>query len=220
MDGNIIILAALVLMSAYFSASETAFTSFNRIRMKNLAENGNKRAKLVLNLAENYDKLLSTILIGNNIVNIGLASIATVIFVKNFGDIGITFSTIIMTIIVLIFGEISPKSMAKEYPERFTLFSAPILQIFLFIFTPINFIFTFWKKIISKIFKENTEQNITEEELITMVKEAEQLGTIETQEGELIRNAIEFNDLDVTDVLTPRTKLVAISKTDKKEKIV
>ncbi len=217
---NIIILAVLIIMSAYFSATETAFSSLNKIRIKNMANNeGNKRAKLVLKLSENYDNLLSTILIGNNIVNIAAASLATVVFVKYFGDAGVSISTAVLTVVVLIFGEISPKSLAKESPEKFAMFSAPILRVLLIILTPVNFIFTQWKKLLSKLFKVSDDKGITEEELITIVEEAEQEGGINAQEGELIRSAIEFNDLDVTDVLTPRTDIAAISDAATKEKI-
>ena len=224
MDNNtittIVILALLVLMSAYFSATETAFSSLNKIRIKNLANNsGNKKARLVLKLSENYDNLLSTILIGNNIVNIAAASLGTAIFVKYFGDAGVTISTAVLTVVVLIFGEISPKSMAKESPERFAMFSAPILRVLLVILTPLNFIFMQWKRLLSRIFKVSDDKGITEEELITIVEEAEQEGGINAQEGELIRSAIEFNDLDVTDVLTPRTDIAAIADTDDKARI-
>ncbi|MGN0556211.1 MAG: CNNM domain-containing protein, partial [Acutalibacteraceae bacterium] len=122
---TVIIMVLLVFLSACFSASETAFSSLNRIRMKNLAENGSKKAARVMKLSDNFAKLLSTLLIGNNIVNIALASIATVLFVKHFGDIGATLSTVVITVAVLIFGEISPKTLAKDNPERFAMGFAP-----------------------------------------------------------------------------------------------
>ena len=214
MDSNsitlIVIMIFLVVVSAYFSATETAFSSLNRIRLKNLANNGNKKAKSALKLAENYDVLLSTILIGNNIVNIGLASIGTVVFVKYFGNAGVTISTIVITVFVLLFGEISPKSLAKEAPETFAMWSAPILKCFIFILTPFNIFFMAWKGLLSKMFKVSNDRSITEEELLTMIDEAQSEGGIDKQEGELIRSAIEFNDLDVNDVLTPRVDVVAI----------
>ena len=206
----IFFLALLILMSAYFSATETAFSSFNRIRIKNLAGNGNKRAKSVLLLSEDYDVLLSTILIGNNIFNITSASVATVLFTRYLGNKGVTISTIVMTILILIFGEISPKSLAKESPEKFAMFSVPVLKIFIFILRPLNFLFRQWKKLLSKIFKIEDDRSITEEELLTIVDEVQNEGGIDEEEGELIRSAIEFNDLDVNDVLTPRVDLVAI----------
>ena len=164
----VLVLVFLVLMSAYFSATETAFTSLNRIRLKNMAYGGNKRAKLALELSDNYDKLLSTILIGNNIVNITSASLATVIFVAGFGDLGVTLSTVVMTIVVLIFGEISPKSIAKDSPERFAMFSAPLLKFFIVLLAPLNFLFMQWKNLLSKIFRAKDDRSITDEELLVI----------------------------------------------------
>lgn len=206
------IMVFCVIMSAYFSATETAFSALNRIRVKNMAEKGDKRAKLVMKLAENYDGLISTILIGNNIVNIGCASIATLMFVRFLGDeTGATVSTIVTTVVVLIFGEVSPKSIAKESPEKFALFSAPLLSFFIFVLTPINYLFKQWKKLLSKMFKPREEHSITEEELITLVEEAEQEGGLNRQEGALIKSAIEFSELEAMDILTPRVNVVAIS---------
>ncbi len=215
----VIIMVLLILMSAYFSATETAFSSLNRIRLKNLANSGNKRAVQTLALAEDYDRVLSTILIGNNIVNIALASLATVFFVGHFGDAGITISTIAITVLVLIFGEISPKSLAKEAPESYAMFSTPILRILILILTPVNFLFMQWKNLLSRIFKFRDSRSISEEELITLVEEAEQDGGIGAQESELIRSAIEFNELRVSDILTPRVDIHAITETEDKEKV-
>ena len=168
-----IIIAICLIMSAYFSATETAFLSLNRIRMKNMADKGNKRAALVLELEEKYDNLLSTILIGNNIVNILSSSLATILFVKMLGDAkGASVSTIVTTVLVLIFGEISPKSIAKESPDKFALFSAPIIAVLVKILTPVNFVFAQWKKLLSHIFKSEEEPGITEEELLTIVDDA------------------------------------------------
>lgn len=206
-----IIILICIVMSAYFSATETAFSSLNRIRVKNLAEKGNKRASLVLRLSDNYDGLLSTILIGNNIVNIASASLATVLFVKMFGEeAGASVSTIVTTVVVLIFGEVSPKSIAKESPEQFAMFSAPILNVFLRIMTPLNFLFRQWKKLLSVIFKSSEDMGITEEELLTIVEEAEAGGGIGKEEGTLIRSAIEFADLEAIDIYTPRVDIVGI----------
>ncbi|MBR6701272.1 MAG: HlyC/CorC family transporter [Firmicutes bacterium] len=214
----IIVIAILVMFSAYFSATETAFTSLNRIKIKNMSSNS-KRAKQVLKLSDDYDKLLSTILIGNNIVNIGMTAIATVLFVKLYGDMGATLSTVVMTLVVLIFGEISPKSMAKEAPERFSLFSVPILSVFIIILTPLNFFFTQWKKLLNKIFKFEADKGLTDEELITLVEEAETDGYIDEDKSELIQNAIEFSDLEAFDILTPRVDIVAVSPETSKEEI-
>ena len=206
-------------MSAYFSATETAFSAINRIRLKSLASNGNKKATLVLHLVQNYDKVLSTTLIGNNIVNIALASLSTVIFVRSFGNAGVTISAIVMTVLVLIFGEITPKSLAKEAPESFAMFAAPILRWLIFILAPLNYFFTLWKTVLNKVVKLRKSRGITEEELITMVNEAAREGEIEKQEGELIRNAIEFNDLTVSDVLTPRIDMTAVFEHDSVKRV-
>ena len=215
---KIVILALLILCSAYFSATETAFSAMNRIRMKTMAEE-NKRAALALKLSDNYDKLLSTILVGNNLVNIAATSIATILFVKHFHDLGATLSTVVMTIVVLIFGEVSPKSLAKDSPEQFAMFSAPILQVLMLILTPVNAFFTVWKKMLSRLFKTKADVGITEEELLTLVDEAENDGGIDAHESELLRSAIEFHDIDAADILIPRVDVAAVEVTDTKEEI-
>ena len=215
---QIIAMVILVLFSAYFSATETAFSSLNKTRIKTLVEKGNKRAKLVLKLSDNYDKLLSAILIGNNIVNISLASIATVLFVKLYGDVGATISTVVITVVVLIFGEISPKSLAKDSPEKFAMFSAPFINVLIIILTPLNFIFSQWKKLLSKVFKIEESQGISQEELLMIVEEVQQEGSIDDNSGELIRSAIEFRDLKAEEILTHRMDLEAVSiDADKQE---
>lgn len=217
---SLIVIVVCIIMSAYFSATETAFSSLNRIRIKNMAEKGNQRAKLVLKLSENYDGLLSTILIGNNIVNIASASLATVIFVKMLGDeAGASISTVVTTIVVLIFGEVSPKSIAKEVPEQFAMFSAPILNLFMKILTPANFLFRQWKKLLSAVFKTSVDNKITEEELLAIVEEAKQDGGIDEQEEDIIKSAIEFTDLAVIDIATPRVDVTGISADEEPEEI-
>lgn len=210
---GIIIIIACLIMSAFFSSTETAFSSLNRIRVKSLAEKGDKRAALVLRLSDQYDKLLSTILIGNNIVNIASASVATVLFIRWAGEeTGPSLSTIVTTVVVLIFGEISPKTLAKESPELFARFSAPIIQVLIYILTPVNFLFVQWKKLLSRVFKTSEDTSISEEELLTMVDEAESEGGIDEQEGDLIRSAIEFSDVEVVEIFTPRVNIVGISE--------
>lgn len=213
------VLGLMLLISAYFSATETAFSSLNRIRIKNLAKDGNKRAAQVLELSENFDTVLSTILIGNNIVNIASASIATVVFVQYYGNAGVTISTVVMTIAVLIFGEITPKSLAKDSPEKFAMFAVPLIRFLIVVLMPVNFLFMLWKKLLSKLVKVSDERSMTEEELLTIVEEAENDGGIELQDGELIRSAIEFNDLDVDDILTHRVDVVAIDVDNHKDDI-
>lgn len=218
---SIIVMAVCIMMSAYFSATETAFSSLNKTRLKTLAEKGNKRAKLALSLSEKYDKLISTILIGNNIVNISVASIGTVLFVNLFNDadLGATVSTVVVTILVLIFGEISPKSIAKDCPERFAMFSAPVIRLFIWILTPVNFIFTQWKKLLSKILKIESDSKMSQEELLMFVDEIEQDGSVDSDDGELIRNAIEFSEQEAEDILTHRVDIEAFSVTASKEEI-
>ena len=207
---SVLVLAILVMLSAFFSASETAFSSLNRIRLKNMAEAGSKKAARALGLSEEYNRLLSTILIGNNIVNIASASLATVLFTSWFGDAGVSLSTVVMTVVVLIFGEISPKSMAKESPDSFAMLSAPVLKILTVILTPLGFLFDQWKKLLSHVVRHREETGITEEELKTIVDEVENGGAIDRQEGELIRSAIEFDDQTAGDILTPRVDIVAV----------
>ena len=217
---SLVIIIGCIIMSAYFSATETAFSSLNRIRIKNMAEKGNKRAGLVLKLSENYDGLLSTILIGNNIVNIASASLATVIFVKLLGDeVGASISTVVTTIVVLIFGEVSPKSIAKESPEQFAMFSAPFLNAFMVLLTPANYLFKQWKKLLSVLIRTSGDSGITEEELLAIVEEAKQDGGIDEQEGSLIKSAIEFTELEAMDIATPRVDVTGIPVDADKEEI-
>ncbi|MBQ6622125.1 MAG: HlyC/CorC family transporter [Mogibacterium sp.] len=210
MTGYIIGILALLLLSAYFSATETSFTSLSRIRMKNMANEDVRNAKLVLWLEENYDQLLSTILIGNNIANIAMSSIATVLFIALYGQYGATVATIVITVLVLIFGEVTPKNVAKEHAESFALFSAPIINVLMMLFLPFNWLFSQWKKLIGLIFGTGAGKTFTEDELITIVEEAKTGGSIDEQQSELITNAIEFNELEAIDVITPRVDIVAI----------
>ena len=216
------------MMSAYFSSTETAFLSINKIRLKTMADDGNKKAKKVLELADNFDALISTVLIGNNIVNILASSLSTLLFISLFTDpisgavnesLATTVSTVVLTIVLLIFGEISPKTIAKESPEKFALFSAPMLSVLIIIFTPVNFLFRQWKKLLSLIFKTEEEAGITEEELISIIEEAEEDGNFEKNETDLIKSAIEFNELEVGDIFTPRIDIIAVKSEATKEEI-
>ena len=215
---SIIMMAIFVLLSAYFSATETAFSSLNKTRLKTMAEKSPK-AERALKLSENYDKLISTILIGNNIVNIALASLGTVLFVKLCGDIGATVSTVVITVVVLIFGEITPKSIAKDFPEKFAIFSSPFLRILIWLLTPLNFLFSLWKKLVSKLFRNQEEEKMSQEELLMLVEEVQQDGAIDTDEGVLLRNAIEFTELKAEDILTHRVDLEAVSIDSPKDEI-
>ena len=204
-------LVILVGFSAFFSASETAFSSLNQIRLKSRAEDGDSSAARVLAMAEQYDKLLSTILIGNNIVNIAAASIGTILFTQMLGaERGATMSTIVLTIIVLIFGEVTPKSLAKEMPEKVATAVSPFLVVLMALMTPLTWLFTQWKKLLGHFVHSGEADTITEGELMTMVSEAENDGELTDRESELIRSAIEFDDVEVEEILTPRVDVVAV----------
>ena len=207
----IIALVFLVACSAFFSASETAFSSLNQIRLKSRAEDGDASAARVLAMAEKYDKLLSTILIGNNIVNIAAASIGTILFTRALGaERGATMSTIVLTIVVLIFGEVTPKSLAKEMPETVATAVSPMLNLLMVLFTPLTWLFSQWKRLLGHFVHSTEEDTITEGELMTMVSEAENDGELTDRESELIRSAIEFDDVEVEEILTPRVDVVAV----------
>ena len=204
-------LVILVAFSAFFSASETAFSSLNQIRLKSRADDGDRTAARVLAMSEQYDKLLSTILIGNNIVNIAAASIGTIIFTKMLGaERGATVSTMVLTIVVLIFGEVTPKSLAKEMPETIATAVAPALSLLMLVLTPLTWLFSQWKRLLSHFVHSSESDTITEGELMTMVSEAESDGELTDRESELIRSAIEFDDVEVEEILTPRVDVVAV----------
>ena len=221
MEIHILVIVVCIILSGYFSATETAFSTYNRIRIKNMAEKGNKKAALVLKLSDNYDSLISTILIGNNIVNILASAMGTLLFAKLIvnQDVAATVSTAVLTVAVLIFGEISPKTIAKNSAESFALFSAPIINFVRILLAPFNFIFNGWQKLLTKIFKKPEEQGMTEEELISIIEEAEEEGDIDKEESDLIKSAIEFGDLEVGDIFTPRIDITAINQSASKEDV-
>lgn len=218
----IVAIVVLLLLSGLFSATETAFSSLNKIRIKNLSTSNSKKSRLVARLYNDYDSLISTILIGNNIVNIAASTISTLLFAKLITNPALapTVSTIVMTIIVLIFGEITPKSIAKRSPEFFAHFVAPFILVVYYLFYPLTWLFGLWQKFISKIFKKRDEDSITDEELITIVDEAETEGGLDEYESELIRSAIEFDDLTVMDILTPRVEVEAVEVGDSMAKVL
>ena len=215
----IVIMAVCLTLSAYFSATETAFSSANTTRLRTLAEKGSGNAALALKLLEQYDRLLSTILIGNNIVNIATASIGTVLFVKHYGDAGATISTVVVTVVVLIFGEISPKSIAKDCAEKCAMLSAPILRVLIWVLMPLNLLFSLWKKLLAKVFRLNTNSKMSQEELLMLVDEVQQDGSIDRDEGELLKNAIGFSEQEAQDILIHRVDLAALPVTASKEEV-
>ncbi len=212
MDGYLIlVLAVLVLFSAFFSASETAISTINRIRMCNRADEGDKRAQKVLQMADNYDKTLSTILVGNNIVNIAFASLSTMLFTNWFGISGVGIATFVSTVIVLIFGEILPKSLAKEFADSFAPFVAYPLWVIMLILTPVVYIFIGIKKGVMRIFKPQKKQvSVTEQELKYIIEEIEGEGVLEKQESELVQSALDFDEITADEILTPRVDVVSV----------
>ena len=215
----IVIMAVCLALSAYCSATETAFSSANTTRLRTLAEKGSGNAALALKLLEQYDRLLSTILIGNNIVNIATASIGTVLFVRHYGDAGATISTVVVTVVVLIFGEISPKSIAKDCAEKCAMLSAPILRVLIWVLMPLNLLFSLWKKLLAKVFRLNTDSKMSQEELLMLVDEVQQDGSIDRDEGELLKNAIGFSEQEAQDILIHRVDLAALPVTASKEEV-
>lgn len=214
-----LILIFLVFFSAFFSACETAYSTCNKIRLKQMANRGDTRAENVLKLAENFDQLISGILVGNNFVNIFAASISTVLFTKIFITNGASISTIFMTVIVLIFGEITPKTLARNNADSFAMGTYPVLKFTLIVLKPFTFIFSLWQKLVNLIFKTSDSKGMSGEELITMIEEVEKEGTIEKDESELIQSAIEFSDVDIADIYTPRVDMVALDIEDSREEI-
>ncbi|MCC8069626.1 MAG: hemolysin family protein [Ruminococcus sp.] len=207
---NIVLIVVLTLCSAFFSCSETAFSSISKARLKNYVSQGNKRAKIALDIADNYDKALTTILIGNNIVNIASSSLATVVFTQMLGASGVGVSTIVMTIIVLIFGEITPKTFANENAEKCAIAFAPIISFLMFLFTPVVWLFSQLKKLLGKFYKQSDSPSVTEDELKYIIEEIEEQGVLEEQEGDLVRSALDFDEITVNEILTPRVKVVGV----------
>ena len=227
MDGSslplsVLLLVVLIALSAFFSASETAFSSYNKMRMKTEAEDKKgSKARRVLSLTENYEKLISTILIGNNIVNIIATSVATLLFTHYIENeaVAATVSTVVMTLAVLIFGEITPKTVAKRTADNFSKKVADSFTVLTILLTPLTFIFNLWQKFVLKFFKNNEDDAVTEDEILTVVEEAAEDGEIDEQESELIKNVIKFSDLDVNDILTPRVDVAAVDINWDKERI-
>lgn len=214
LDSLIICLIILILLSGFFSAAETALTSCSKLRLKKLAKNGNHRASKVLKLTDSFDETLSTILIGNNIVNIAAASISAAVFTAYFGASGLALATLVTTIVVLVFGEILPKSAAKDLPEKFSMTCAPLLSVLVVLLTPLNFLFKLLKAALSKVIKSNASRGLTEDELLLMVDEVENDGAINKQDSELIKSAIEFSDIRVREIMTPRVDMVSVDIAD------
>ena len=224
-DGSIpllIAIIALIIMSGFFSATETAYTSLNTIKLKSLSQK-DSRFKKVLALYDRYDQLLSTILIGNNVVNLTASSLALLFFTKVITDGSLldpsVISTAVITIVVLLFGEISPKNIAKAYPEKLAVAFYPIIVMFYYLFYPLNFLLGLFKKLLNVIFRLERKEAITDDELLTIVNEAQEDGTLKEEESDLIRSAIEFDDLEVRDILVPRINVIAVPSDATKQEV-
>ncbi len=220
--GTLIIIFFMIVFSAFFSASETAYTSANKIRLRSKAENGKKSAERALKIIEKYDKTLTTILIGNNIVNILTSSLATVLFIDLLGnaDKGSVVSTIVVTIVVLIFGEILPKTLAKSHSESFACAISGIMSFLMTVFTPLSAVFILLQKGANKLFSsKNKEVSMTEQELLSIIDEIEDEGVLEEQEGSLVKSALVFDETIVSEVITPRVNVVAIEINAGEEKV-
>ncbi|MCL2362145.1 MAG: hemolysin family protein [Defluviitaleaceae bacterium] len=214
---TIIFLFILLMMGTFFSASEMAFSALNRARLKSMLENGNKKAARALKLSDRFDELLSTLLICNNLVAITTATVAAVLFVRLIPEYGALISTVVVSIIVIVFTDIFPKTIAKEAPESTAIFCAPVALFFMTILKPVNIILSKWKGGLSSVFTkskedEDAERGFQGQALLYMVEEAEQEGAISEEDSLLISNAIEFNDLKAEDILTPRVNIIGISK--------
>lgn len=209
----IVVLGLLIVCSAFFSATETAFSSVNKIRLKNRAEDGDRKAEAALKLSDDYDRLLSGVLIGNNIVNIAASTLATVLFTAWSVQYGATVSTIVMTILILVLAEVTPKTLAKQHSESVAIAFTPVIRVVLVILSPLNGLFGLWRKLLEYLFDDPAKDGITGDELITMVSEAEHEGELEPEEGELIRSAIEFGDLEVGEIFVPRVDMISAGDT-------
>ena len=213
MNGYLIAIILLTLSSTFFSATETAFSSANKIKLKNLAADDNKRAAYALRLCEDFDRLITAVLVGNTISNITMTTVATVYGIMTWGaKVGPTIATVMVTFLVLVFGEISPKILAREYAEETALALTPFVRALIFILTPLTFVFNGLKLFLKKVFGKKDGPEFSEDELLTIVEEAEAGGAIGEEQSELIANAIEFNDIDAIDILTPRVDIVAVEK--------
>ncbi len=210
-----IAIIVLVLLSGFFSGTETAFSCANKIKLKTYVTQGKKRAKSVYKFAdEKYDKLVTAILVGNNVVNLTASALGTILFAKliNNADVATTVSTVVLTVVVLIFGEITPKYLASVYPERMCFLFYPLMQLFYWLLFPVCKIFDGYKAILAKIFKLKKDETVTDEELLSLVEEAEESGTLKEDESELVRSALEFDDLKVEDILVPRVEVYAVDE--------
>ena len=206
-----------ILLSAFFSATETAYSACNRVKLKTVDGPRKEKAQIALALLEKYDSLITTVLIGNNLVNIVGTAIATLLFTTRIlpgkEDLATTLASVMMTVLVLFLGEVGPKTLAKQQPERLAISVSPVISFLMMILRPLDLLFGLWRKLLSKIIKPEPEESQIEDELMTIIDEAQTEGDIEEEEVELIRSAIVFNDQDAADIMTPRVDVTAIEDT-------
>lgn len=215
-----VVIIILVLMSGFFSATETAFSFVNKIRIQQKVENGSKKAKTTLYVINNFDNALTTILICNNIVNLSCSSIATVLCMNLFGDIGSAVATGATTLLVLTFGEVMPKCLAKEHCDSFSMATAGFLRALMFILTPVVFIFMKLRALAIKIAGSSGDSpSVTENELKYIVESIEEEGVLEESESEMVRSALDFDEKIAEEILTPRVDVTFISTDNTQEEI-
>lgn len=225
---DIALIIILIAMSSFFSASETALTGANRIRLKNMADNGNRAAARTLKILQKYDKAVTTILIGNNIVNIACSSLATLLAIRlisnAYGDAagnqyGSLVSTIATTLVVLIFGEVLPKSIAKDHAESVSMGISGVISFLMIVFTPFSAFFIGLKNLAAKLFRSKQSVSVTEEELMAIIDEIEDEGVLEQQESNLVRSALQFDEITVDEIITPRVRIVAVEVSETADEI-
>ena len=206
-----------IMLSAFFSATETAFSACNRVKLKTVDGPRKEKAQIALGLLEKYDSLITTVLIGNNLVNIVGTAIATLLFTTRIlpgqEDLATTIASAMMTVLVLFLGEVGPKTLAKQQPEKYAMYVSPVIRFLVTVLKPLDWLFALWRKLLAKLIRPEQEESQIEEELMTMIDEAQTEGDIEEEEGELIRSAIEFNDQNAADIMTPRVDVTALEDT-------
>ena len=218
-DGSItqlIFLAVLIFLSALFSSAETAFLSTNKIRLRNLQEEGEKKADLVLFMLDNQNKLISALLVGNNIVNIGSSALATKMATEAFGNAGVGIATGIMTLLVLVFGEVIPKNLAAAHAETWAMFIAPFIRLVSFVLTPVVFLLTKLSDFVVHFSKSDDEEDptITEDEFKILVNVGQEEGVLDESESEMINSIFEFDETVVKAIMVPRIDIVAVDVED------
>jgi CBS domain containing-hemolysin-like protein len=215
-----IIIAVCVVLSAFFSCTETAFSCANRIRLKSYADSGNKRALTALWVTDNYDKVITAILIGNNVVNLGCSSIATVLCMNLFGNSGAAIATGATTLLVLTFGEIIPKCFGKEVSDTIALYTAGIMKFLVYALLPLVYLFTALKSVVLKLAHIKKDQpSVTEDELKYIIDSIEEEGILEEQEKDLVQSALDFDEKTALEILTPRVDVVLIDAEDEVQNI-